>query len=83
MHLPTIHDNGTSKQQLQAEYENASGALEEAYQVLKRTAPNLRNYYIQDPTFFAMALLEHMQRLQRLDSIKEEIDAITTALDHA
>lgn len=81
MQLPTIHLNGTGKSALIEDLCNASAALDDAYQALKRTAPNGRDYYPQGPDALAQAEREHMARLRALDAIKAEVDALTIAID--
>ena len=83
MQLPTIHSNGTSKERLIEGLSEASQALDEAYRYLKLTAPNGRDYYPQGDTALANATREHMDRLGRLDAIKNEIDEMTLAIDRA
>lgn len=80
MTLPTIHLNGTSKESLIDDLCTASDALNAAYEALKQTAPNGRDYYPQGPEAFAKAGGEHLDRLKRLNAIKKEIDDIALAL---
>jgi hypothetical protein len=81
MTLPTIHDNGTSAVSLIDALCNASEALDTAYMKLKLTAPNGRDYYPQGTGAFQAAVDEHCDRLRRLDAIKNEVDAMTRAID--
>lgn len=79
--LPTIHSNGTSKAELIEGLCNASNALDDAYEALKATAPNGRDYYPQGDDALGKATAEHMDRLRRLDAVKKEVDALTLAID--
>lgn len=73
MTFPTIHDNGTSRQMLAASYEAAYDALQTAYDLLKQTGPNPRDY----PALgFETAIAEHMARLYRVREVMEELDAL-------
>ncbi len=81
MQLPTIHLNGDSRETLIEGYCNASNAIEEAYQALKQTSPNGRNFYPQGPEAMAKAEEEHMGRLRRLDAIKIELTDLIVAID--
>lgn len=81
MQLPMIHLNGTSKESLIEGLCKASNAIEEAYQALKQTAPNGRDYYPLGSEAIRVAESEHMDRLRRLDGVKEEIDEMTRAID--
>ena len=81
MTAPTIHSNGTGKQTLIDGLCDAADALNAAYAALKKCAPNGRDYYVQGGNAMERATAEHMDRLKRLDAIKEEIDALTIAID--
>jgi hypothetical protein len=81
MQLPTIHHNGTSKERLIEALCEASAKLDDAYQALKQTAPNGRDYYPQGPEALQRATAEHLDRLRRVDAVKNEIDALTIAID--
>ena len=81
MILPTIHMNGTSREELVAQLEFASMALETAYQTLKRAAPNGRDYYPQGPEAIGVATAEHMARLKKLDEVKHEVDRLMLGID--
>jgi hypothetical protein len=81
MQLPTIHLNGTSKDELIAVLCNASAAIDAAYAALKLAAPNGRDYYPQGPEAFDRARREHESRLAGLDKVKREVDELTIAID--
>ena len=81
MQLPCVHLNGTSKERLIEALCEASQALDLAYEALKRTAPNGRDYYPLGPGALPTAENEHFARLQRVDDVKQEIDALTVAID--
>ena len=81
MIVPTIHLNGTGKERLIEPLCDASHALTDAYEALKQTAPNGRDYYPQGPDALRQATEEHHARLRKLDAIKAEIDALTLAID--
>lgn len=81
MQLPTIHLNGTSKLRLIENLQAASEALENAYQKLKETAPNGRDYYPQGSYAMQAAVDQHESRTKRLDTIKTEIDELMIAID--
>jgi hypothetical protein len=79
--VPTIHLNGTSKQSLIDALCEASNKLNDAYEAMKQTAPNGRDYYPQGPDALRAATDEHMDRLRRLDAVKTEIDQLAMAID--
>jgi hypothetical protein len=81
MIVPTIHLNGTSKVALLAALELAYDALGEAYDAIKETAPNGRDYYVQGPNAITVAGIEHHDRLKKVDEVREEIAEIINRVD--
>ncbi len=81
LQLPDIHMNGTSKEALVDALCDASFALNAAYEALKQTAPNGRDYYTLGPLAIGHATNQHMSRLRRLDDIKREIDTIIEGVE--
>lgn len=79
--IPTIHLNGTSKERLIDGFCEVSDKINIAYEMLKQTAPNGRDYYPQGPSAFAEAEKEHLARLAKLDEVKKEIDVLILAID--
>lgn len=78
LQAPTIHPNGTSKERLIGELCGASAALDAAFDALKQTGPNVRDYA---PEEIEAAEQQHLDRLRRLDSVKAEIDHLTRMID--
>lgn len=76
MRLPTIHMNGTSRDQLIEGYIDAITAIEYAIDAVKYAAPNGRDYYPQGPDAMAQAGDEHLLRLKALDKIAAELRAL-------
>lgn len=78
MIFPTVHLNGTSKQQLLDDYCDMGHALNAAMEKMIENGPNGRDYPInRDGTCsFTQARKEHMDRIAKIHAIKEEIDAI-------
>lgn len=76
MQLPTIHSNGTSAESLTEGLCEAYSALNDAYDKLKQTAPNGRDYYPQGPDAYGRAREEHMGRLDRVYSVMKELEAL-------
>lgn len=81
MQLPMIHLNGTSRESLIEGLCEASSAIEAAYQALKQTAPNGRDYYLLGSEAMRVAEAEHVDRLRRIDGVKTEVDEMTRAID--
>jgi len=74
--LPTIYLNGTSKAELFETIFKALDAIAEAQIAVQATAPNGRDYYPQGDMAIRRALSEHVDRLQRLQSVYDELHAI-------
>lgn len=77
MIVPTVHLNGTSRDELLKQLTDASEALDAAYNMLKKANPNGRDYYPQGTDVIYKAIEEHMSRLRKIDEVKEEIDELT------
>lgn len=76
MTFPTIHMNGTSGERLLDDISRARHALNKAYETLKQTAPNGRDYYLQGPNAIHEATQEHMDRLRKIDLVMAELEAL-------
>lgn len=73
MILPTIHLNGTSKNNLFDGYVTALLAVEAAIDAVAQAAPHGRDYYPQGDHALRQAQAEHQDRLRRLNAISEEL----------
>lgn len=73
MATPTIHINGTSREELERSFMEAAAAVQHAISMLHETAPNQRDYYVQQPDAFSVAVAEHDDRIQRLQGIYDEL----------
>jgi predicted nucleic acid-binding protein len=80
MVYPTVHLNGTSREELLQQVEFAGQALCNAYDALAKMAPHARDYYPQGPDAILAATKEHSDRLHRLATINSEIERIYEAL---
>jgi len=80
MTLPTIHLNGTSAERLLDGLTEVVLKLDEAYEALRQTAPNGRDYYPQGPAAMEAATAEHMDRLRRLDALKAEVEQLADGI---
>lgn len=82
MQGPLIHFNGTSREGLLEQWENAYRALGEAYDVVKQSAPHMRDYYPlpDSDKAFAQAVAEHRSRLQRIEDIRKEFSDLAIAV---
>jgi hypothetical protein len=80
MMSPTIHLNGTSRQELLDGYVVTLSAVCDAIIALGKTYPNGRDYYVQGPDATHNAMEEHRARLQRLISVRDELNEIAEAI---
>ena len=80
MRTPTIHLNGTSRERLAEDYANAAGAVRKAINALNDAAPNGRDYYPQGDAAIGEATREHLERLHKLEAVRDELSAIAQAI---
>ncbi len=74
--VPTVHLNGTSFAGL---YDPMVRAVEEvagAVAALAECAPHGRDYYLQGEDAYAKAREEHLSRLNRLQSVLDEVKVL-------
>lgn len=76
MIFPTIHLNGTSKNQLSEQWMRATDAVREAMRIVQEEGPNARDYYPQGQDVFYKAQAEHVERLRKLDDVYNELRQI-------
>jgi hypothetical protein len=80
MMTPTVHLNGTSREDLRLQYLQAIAALHLAAKALAGTCPNGRDYYPQGPDAIQRALQEHCDRSERLDALITEMQCLCMEL---
>lgn len=73
---PTIHLNGTSADELLKNYRAAYNAILNAQAALQQTAPHGRDYYVQSGDSIAVAISQHVSRVQRLETVRREIEEL-------
>ena len=73
---PTIHLNGTSAEELLKNYRAAYNAILNAQAALQQAAPHGRDYYVQSGDSIAVAISQHVSRVQRLESVRREIEEL-------
>jgi hypothetical protein len=76
MMMPTVHLNGTSRDQLVEEIGAAVAALQAAVTAMVEAAPNARDYYVQGPDAYPAARREHESRLHRIADVIHELSTI-------
>jgi hypothetical protein len=74
--LPTIHSNGDTAQALMDDNRSPMDAISIAISKLARACPNGRNFYPQGDEATSRAIAEHQDRLKRLQSVQDELEAI-------
>lgn len=73
---PSIHLNGTSREELVRQMQDAVDALNLALGALHDAQPNSRDYYPQGPDAIQKAEFHHRRRLEDLVEIRDEMMAI-------
>lgn len=76
MQLPQVNLNGTSRDELATQYRNVYSAVDVALDLLCRFAPHGRDYQTLPAGSYDTARREHDARVEKLASIKAEIEAI-------
>lgn len=72
---PLVHLNGTSKQALCDQLDEAYQAIGMAIEAVKQAAPNRRDYYPLPDNWWDEAQAQHRKRLQILADLQDEIEA--------
>lgn len=81
--VPTIHLNGTSKQELLDQLIDAGQALRSAYVALCEAAPNARDYYPQGNGAYGAARDQHVERVRKIQAVIDELNALAEKIDAA
>lgn len=79
--FPSIHLNGTSQGQLLAQYMRAHSAVLKAIEAVQQNGPHPRDYYVQGNDAWRQAEREHVERMQKLKNVEQEIYAIMLHID--
>lgn len=79
---PAINMNGTAASDLLDGYIKAMNAIQAASNAVARTSPNGRDYQTVHPDNLRHAMLQHSQRLQKLDAIRAELGALAEHAAH-
>lgn len=78
--IPSIHLNGTSKNELLDQLQTAYSAVDAAMIAMSKAAPNGRDYYPQGPDAIRKAVVEHSERLAKLAAVSRELETIVIAI---
>ena len=76
MMVPTIHLNGTSKEELLEQLQNAYTACTDLVSALSRAYPHGRDYYPQGDAAIYKAQDEANDRVRRVRSVQNELTEI-------
>lgn len=72
---PFVNLNGTSREELQRQKEEAISAIREAYEALTRAAPHARDWQTASQDAFRQASREHVFRLECLRLLCAALEA--------
>ena len=78
--IPTVHLNGTSRDELARMNLEALDAVRKAIGALHAAAPNGRDYYPQGPRAWEAARLEHEKLSHKLADVVRELMAIVQGI---
>jgi hypothetical protein len=78
---PTIHLNGTGIESLREQYLACYEAIANAIRIMDSNGPNARDYYVQGPAAYPMAVVEHATRIQVLVKLHGELERLIVGLD--
>lgn len=73
---PTVHLNGTSRDQLTSAFLAAYRAVNDAIDAVGEAAPNGRDYYTQGPDAISAATQEHRERIKALMQVRADMMAL-------
>ena len=81
LQIPIIHMNGSHGPTLREGYREVHGALRDALEKLRQTAPHGRDYYVsRDPDAFEKARTEHRAREAALVQVQKDMMALSLAV---
>lgn len=80
MMFPTVHLNGTSREDLRLQYLQAIALLHKARRALADCCPNGRDYYPQGPDAIETATLEHAARCLKIEEVIDEMQCLCMEL---
>lgn len=73
LRVPTVHLNGSSRDDLVGQCREVYRAITQAMEALNQAAPHARDYYVQDdPEAFEKARRQHEARAQKLIEVMDE-----------
>jgi hypothetical protein len=79
--IPTVHMNGTNKDELIDQLCTAGSAIQNAMKAMEAACPNGRDYYPQGDSAIQEALRQHANRLHNLKAAYVDLQEIADAID--
>lgn len=79
--VPTVHLNGTNKNDLAEQCYNSYRSIGDAITTLSQNGPNARDYYVQGNEAYRIARDQHVNRLKRLEALQAELLSIFEGVD--
>ena len=81
--IPTVHMNGTSKNELLDQLSSVYEALDNVLDVMRNASPNGRDYYTQEHGSFEKAVTEHRHRALKVYAVRDEVETLIYCIDDA
>jgi hypothetical protein len=78
--VPTIHLNGTSGQDLKAEYYAAYEAIEAAVEALAAATLNARDYYVQSADAYYEAREQRAEAFDKLRQVQDYVEGMLVGI---
>jgi len=80
LQAPMIHINGSDKECLCSDLQQAGSAIQKALKALSECSPNERDYYLFRDDAWKRADAQHRHRMQLLQMVREELALINEAI---
>lgn len=81
MNVPTVHLNGSSKEELLGQVLDAAHAVDAAIRKLADAAPNARDYYPQGAEVIISAQQEHRARIEQVSEVYRDLLSLYEQID--
>lgn len=78
--IPAVHNNGTSKEELVNNLQEAYLSLRESLDKLHNTTPHTRDYYIKKHNDYETARVQHSNRCEKIVEVMNELEQIAIAI---
>jgi hypothetical protein len=76
LEIPTVHLNGTSKDELIKQLRDAMEAVHAAEKALTLAGPPARDYYVVGPQAVQSAMYQHRARMEKLADVARDLEYI-------